>query len=81
MSDRDRLVITITGEEAVENVENALDAAASELDSELSSGRGRPSEGEISVGVAAEELATAYTGYDARDVDPEEHERVEAMVE
>ncbi|MFW5905386.1 MAG: hypothetical protein ACOCUO_00900 [archaeon] len=44
-------------------VENALIAAADELDADLNGSRGRPADGEISNAEALVEVARAYTGW------------------
>lgn len=59
--------VTLSNEDAIENFENAADAVCEELDVELSTGRGRAKEGEISTATVVEELATAYTGHDVRE--------------
>lgn len=63
MSD-DVLLIRVAGEEAVETVENALDAVADEHDVMLNDA-GPPTEFEITKGDAVARLAEAYTGWSA----------------
>jgi len=58
----DRLTVTVTSE-TVDDVENALKAAAQELGGELDRSRGRCRDDEISTGEALAEVARAYTGW------------------
>lgn len=57
------LTITIRDEERAETVENALEAAASEIGADLNTSRGRTPDGFVSRADALEEVAESYTGW------------------
>lgn len=57
-----RINITITDEDKVENLENALGFVEQELGAEVSRSRGRPASDEITMEEAINELALAYSG-------------------
>lgn len=62
----ERLAIQVTGEDEVAAVENALEAAAREHDSELNTTPGRGGKDELTKGEALVEVSRAYTGWPAR---------------
>lgn len=57
-----RINITITDEDKIDNLEDALGWVEQELDAEVSRSRGRPASDEISMEEAINELALAYSG-------------------
>lgn len=67
MGNSETLQITISDPDHLENFENAVHAVESELNQSLSRGKGRPAANEISLPDVVDELATAYTGWDAAD--------------
>lgn len=60
---REQLTITVTGEEHVETVQNALEAAAEHMDAELDQTRGRVADGAVSTKEALVQVSGAYTGW------------------
>lgn len=60
---RDHLTLNVRGSDDVAIVENALEAVAADRDAELNTGRGQPTDGQMTRGEALVELARAYTGW------------------